>query len=300
VKQLANEFPKSASAQTGLGKLYAMKGDSTGARGAFERALTIDPKDIEALSGLTALDIQAKNPAAARARVDAHLVANQNDPRLLLLAARLYTVLGDANAAERTLRKVIEVDPAQLDAYALLGQLYASQRRLDEARAEFEKVAERRPKNAVGAQTVVAMILQMQNKQAEAQASYEKLLAMDPRAAVAANNLAWIYTEGRGNLDVALGLAQTARSQLPNSPEVSDTLGWVYYKKGLASLAVPIFRESVDKAPKNAVYQYHLGLAYAKSGNKEEARKALEQALVLNPTFDGSAEAQRVLAGLKG
>jgi Flp pilus assembly protein TadD len=47
------------------------------------------------------------------------------------------------------------------------------------------------------------------------------------------------------------------------------------------------------------VHQYHLGLAYAKSGNKEEARKALEQALALDPKFDGSADAQRVLAGLK-
>ena len=61
-----------------------------------------------------------------------------------------------------------------------------------------------------------------------------------------------------------------------------------------------IRRPSRDKSPKNAVFQYHLGLAYAKSGNTEEARKALEQALVLDPKFDGSADAQRVLAGLKG
>jgi tetratricopeptide (TPR) repeat protein len=299
VKQLAKAFPKSASAQIEMGLLYSLKGDSKSARSAFERVLMIDPTSIEALAGLTALDIQAKNPAGARARVDARLAANQNDPQLLLLASRLYTVLGDVNAAERSLRKVIEVDPAQLDAYALLGQLYASQHRLDEARAEFERVARLRPKNAVGAYTVVGMLLQMQNKQAEAQASYEKALSMDSKSAVAANNLAWIYAEGAGNLDVALGLAQTAKSQLPNSHEVSDTLGWVYYKKGLPSLAVPIFRESVDMSPKNAVYRYHLGLAYAQSGNKEEARKAFEQALLLDPKFDGAADARSLLAGLK-
>ena len=66
------------------------------------------------------------------------------------------------------------------------------------------------------------------------------------------------------------------------------------------NLAVPIFRENVSKSPGNAVYEYHLGLAYAKNGNKEEARQALEQALVLDPKFDGFADAQRVLAGLKG
>ena len=300
VKQLAKEYPKSASAQAELGQLYALKGDSKSARDAFEQALTIDPNNIEALTGHTAQELQAKNPAAARARVEARLAMNQNDPRLLLLAARLYMVLGDVTATERSLRKVIEVDPAQLDAYSLLGQFYASQRRLDEALAEFEKMAQLRPKSSVGAHTVVGMILQMQNKQAEAQARYEKVLSMDPKAAVAANNLAWLYAEGGGNLDVALGLAQTAKSQLPDSLDVSDTLGWVYYKKGVPSLAVPILRENVDKSPKNAVYQSHLGLAYAKSGNKEEARRALEQALLLDPKFDGAADAQRMLAELKG
>ena len=34
-------------------------------------------------------------------------------------------------------------------------------------------------------------------------------------------------------------------------------------------------------------------------GNKEEARKALEQALVLDPKFAGAADAQRGVAGLK-
>jgi tetratricopeptide (TPR) repeat protein len=299
MKQLAKDLPKSAGAQIDLGQLYALKGDSTRARVAFEQALTIDPKNVGALAGLTALDVQAKNPAAARARIDARLARDQNDPRLLLLAARLFTLLGDTNGTERSLRRVIEVDPAQLEAYSLLGQFYASQRRLDEARAEFEKIAQQRPKSS-GAQTIVGMILQMQNRLAEAQGSYEKVLSMDPKAAVAANNLAWIYAEGGGNLDVALGLAQTAKSQLPDSPEVSDTLGWVCYKKGLPSVAVRILRESVDKSPKNAVYRYHLGLAYAKSGNRDEARKVLEQALMLDPKFDGSADAKRVLAGLQG
>ncbi len=132
------------------------------------------------------------------------------------------------------------------------------------------------------------MILQIQNRPAEARARYEKVLAMDPMAAVAANNLAWIYAEDGGNLDVALGLAQTAKSRLANSSEVGDTLGWVYYKKGLPALAVPIFRDSVEQSPTIAIYRYHLGLAYAKNGDRNEARQALEQALHLDPQFDGS------------
>jgi Tfp pilus assembly protein PilF len=73
----------------------------------------------------------------------------------------------------------------------------------------------------------------------------------------------------------------------------------VYYKKGLAALAIPPLRESVDKDPKNAMYQFHLGLAYVKSGDAAAGRKALEAALALDPKFAGADEAQRTLASLK-
>ncbi len=300
VRRLATAFPKSSSAQTQLGQVAAIKGDVVGARRAFEHALKVNPNDVEALAALATLDIRAKNPAAARARLDARISPDTKDARLLLLAAQVYGAVGDATAAERTLKRVIEIDATQFDAYAMLGQFYASQRRLDEARAEFERLATMRPSTAVGAHTLIAIILQMQGKEAEAKARYEKVLAMDPRAAVAANNLAWIHAESGGNLDVALQLAQTAKSQLTNRPEINDTLGWVYYKKGLPALAIQPMKESVEQDPKNAGYHYHLGLAYLKTGDKENARKSLEQALVLDRKFDGAVEAQRILGELKG
>jgi tetratricopeptide (TPR) repeat protein len=298
-RKFAASYPKSPVAQTQLGQLLAIKGDAVGARRAFDQALALNPNEMEALGGLVALDFQANNGAAARARIDARVGADTKDPQLLLLAARVYATTGDTGATERTLRKVIDLDPTQLDAYVMLGQFYASQRRLDEARAEFERVAAKRPSAAVGAQTLIGMLLQMQGKDAEARTTYEKVIGTDPRAAVAANNLAWLYVEQGGNLDVALRLAQTAKSQLTDRPEVNDTLGWVYYKKGLAELAIPPLLESVGKAPKHPMYQYHLGLAYVKTGDVANGRKALETALALDPKFQGADDAQRVLATLK-
>jgi tetratricopeptide (TPR) repeat protein len=138
----------------------------------------------------------------------------------------------------------------------------------------------------------------MQDRLPEAQKKYERTLEIDPNAAVAANNLAWIYAEQNKNLDVALQLAQTAKSQLPDSAEVDDTLGWVYYQKGLATLAISSFEQSVAKDPANGVYLYHLGLAQLKNGDKVKARQSLEKALAAKGPFKEAAEARRVLAGL--
>ncbi len=169
---------------------------------------------------------------------------------------------------------------------------------MDQALVEFDNMTKQQPKN-VAAHTMVGMILQVQGKNAEAQKKYEQILTIDSRSPVAANNLAWMYAEAGTNLDQALQLAQTAQAALPEQPEVNDTLGFVYLKKDLATLAVPPLRVSVEKDPKNPVYHYRLGLAYSKTGDDAGARRELEASLKLSPTGPNSDEAKKILAGLK-
>jgi uncharacterized protein HemY len=40
------------------------------------------------------------------------------------------------------------------------------------------------------------------------------------------------------NIEEALNLAQSAKEQFPDDANISDTLGWVYYKKNIFSRAV--------------------------------------------------------------
>jgi len=73
-------------------------------------------------------------------------------------------------------------------------------------------------------------------------------------------------------------------------------LGFIYYKKNLASLAISTLRASAAKDPVNPIYQYHLGLAYASSGDTAQARGSLTRALALKPDFDGADQARRLLS----
>ena len=145
---------------------------------------------------------------------------------------------------------------------------------------------------------MVGVILETQGKRDEARRSYEATVAEMTNAPVAANNLAFMYAEEGKNLDVALQLATSAKQQVPDSAEVDDTLGWVYYKKDLATLAVGPLEESLKKMPDNADILYHLGLTYARIGEKAKAREALERALKLNPRLAGAASARQTLASV--
>jgi tetratricopeptide (TPR) repeat protein len=141
---------------------------------------------------------------------------------------------------------------------------------------------------------MAGVLLESMGKPEEARKRYEAALSLDPTAAIAANNLAWMTAETGGNLDVALQLAQTAKRGMPNQPQVDDTLGWIYYKKGMTRLAVPLLESAAKGFPNNATYHYHLAMAYSKEGYLSKAEASLAQATKLNPRFVQAAEAKRM------
>jgi tetratricopeptide (TPR) repeat protein len=137
-----------------------------------------------------------------------------------------------------------------------------------------------------------------QNDMAEAEHWWEKTIQIDSRSAAAANNLAWLYAQRNVNLDTALTLAQTAKAAYPTSAKANDTLGFVYYRKGLDTQAIYYAQQAIDLDPANPVFHYHLGLAYAQKGQDANARRALQHALDLKVNFDGAEDARRVLKTL--
>jgi tetratricopeptide (TPR) repeat protein len=125
---------------------------------------------------------------------------------------------------------------------------------------------------------------------------YQAALAIDSGSGVAANDLARVYALQNTNLDVALGLAQKAKEILPEDDSVTDTLAWIYYKKGLYSAAILLLQECVAKAPAHTAYHYHLGMAFLADGEKAKGREELEAALKAGLSGDDAQQARKALA----
>jgi tetratricopeptide (TPR) repeat protein len=135
----------------------------------------------------------------------------------------------------------------------------------------------------------------------QAEDADQSALTLSPQHPLASNNLARLMLQNGGNLDVALSLAQTARQGLPDSSAVADTLAWVDYQKGAYQSAIGLLQEVLqlqekNNAPDNPDTHYHLGMAYAKSGQPALAQQQLERALKINPN---ASEARKQLAQLK-
>jgi tetratricopeptide (TPR) repeat protein len=296
VGELLKLAPNAAVVHAVNGTLLASRNNAAAANTAFERALELSPGFLEALGGLTYLDLVARTPARAIARLEPEIAKQPVSAPLLALLARAQSAAGDQAKAEQTLRRAVSGDPRFTSGYAMLGQLYIQQRRLDEARAEFEGMVQRDP-SAVDARTMVGWLFEAQGKRDDARKSYEATVNGTQNAPVASNNLAFIYADQGTNLDLALKLATSAKQGLPDDASVDDTIGWIYYKKNLTSLAVRPLRDSLWKRPDNAEVLYHLGMTYAKLGDEANARETLERALKLDPQIGGD-EAKRALVSV--
>jgi Tfp pilus assembly protein PilF len=216
----------------------------------------------------------------------------------MIMTAQFDLQQQDFQAAEQTLRRVIDIAPGSIEAYRFLGQTLLKQNKLEQARVELENNVKRDPR-AIGSRTAIGVIYALTHDEDAAVKQYEAVLQIDPRAAIAANNLAWIYAQRGEKLQTAARLAQSAQLQLPDRLEVADTLGFVYYQQNLIQLAIPPLQNCVTKAPNYPMCRLHLGLALAKTKNLEQAKVNLEAALRLDPKIEGGDEARRLLTGLK-
>jgi len=127
----------------------------------------------------------------------------------------------------------------------------------------------------------LASILEKQLQFEKAIALYEKLLATEPDVLIAKNNLASLLTDHRTD-EASLGKARNLASKSKNSkiPYFRDTYAWASLNAGASvEEAVVILEDIVEESEKTTVYNYHLGMAYLKQGDKAVASQYLLKAI---------------------
>ena len=215
------------------------------------------------------------------------------------------------------LQKELKVNPANAEAYVMLGSLQLTKNLPDQALRNFQTAIERQPKNPVGytalaefyirnnkvdeAEKVIraalqeqpnnsalhltyAVVLEQKGNYDAAIAEYESLLKQDPGSLVIANNLASLLSDRRSDkasLDRAYAVAAILRkSQIPS---FKDTIGWIDYLRGDYKSATSLLEEAATAMPSRAIVQYHLGMSYIATGQGAKAAEQFKKALASSP-----------------
>jgi tetratricopeptide (TPR) repeat protein len=162
-----------------------------------------------------------------------------------------YVLLDDYTDAIKWLKRSVELQPTNKDAWYYLGRAYYSKAQLPEARTAFEKVLELHPKDTKS-QTNLGLILETNGQADAAIEAYRTAIAWEEKGA--------------------------ERSEQPYA-----NLGSLLLEQGRAQEALAFLEKAAAMAPRNAFCHLKLGIAYRQLGRLEESEGQLTQATSLEP-----------------
>ncbi len=254
------------------------------ARGRLDLALATLREAASRPPGSDALDAEwaltlglAGDASAGIAHARASLASNPESASLHRTLAALLFQVGNREDGERAAERALALAPDDPTPLRLAAEFLASRGAHEDARRAAERYLRIRTDDA-GVYFVLGVAQAGLGDDEAAIASYRKAAALDDGAFAARNNLAELLAK-RGDLAGALEAAQQAYAIAGGNPYVIDTLGWLYWRRGLVDRAISLLEEAHRALPAMPDAQYHLALAYRDAGRHDEARRLLESLL---------------------
>jgi tetratricopeptide (TPR) repeat protein len=296
--------PQSAFGYVQMGNLRFAQKQYDDAAKAYQDALDRNANSIDALRGLVNAYVAENQVDKAISMVNAQIGKAPNNSNYYdLLGAVLFRSKRDLSGAETALEKSTALDSHNYDALFQLCQVRAAKGEIDLAIATGEQSLKDNPRQP-NLDVQMGNLYESKSDWKKAEEAYQTALALNSQNPVASNNLARVMLHTGESLDVALSLAQAARRGLPDAPAIVDTMGWIYYQKGVYPLAISNLQEALTLQEKNKLadnpdIHYHLAMAYEKSSQPEMARQQFEQVLKINPNYRDAAAVKLELTHLK-
>lgn len=249
--------------------------DFAGARADGDAVLALNPQHTRALHLTVEARLALKDRAGAEEAVKSAAARQPQSAVLQTAAGELLAGFGKRVEGRRCLEAAVGADPAYAPAALALARLDQGEGRTADARNRLNAILASQPRNILALVSLGDLELVSGNR-AQAADFYRRASEVDRRNVLALNNYAYLRAEI--DPDGALPLAQKALEMAPESAMVLDTLGWIYFRKGLNDLAVANLEKAMSREP-TPRRQFHLGMAQMKVGLSEAAAENIAAAL---------------------
>jgi serine/threonine-protein kinase len=253
----------------------------------YRRAVELDPNYALAFAALTEyyifLGIHCVIPFAEGAKParEAAEKAVALDPNL----AEGHAVLGfveitynwDWQAAEKHLRRAIELNPNSVTAHSWLNTVLSQRGLFEEALAEINRVLELDPDSILSLH-LQAWVLYHARRFDESIAVHRKMLKNEPNYAWGLQTLGWALRHV-GQLEEAVAVSEKSVQLTGENPFYLTQLAAAYASAGEREKAEKILARLDEISQTRFVSEYMLALVYCALGDKEKAFENLEKSL---------------------
>ena len=193
---------------------------------------------------------------------------------------------GYLDQAAESFQQVIAARPDDAEGYYNLGTLNLRRNRFDEAKQYLQQTLKLKP-NYPEAWNNLGMLAGQQGQMGEAVQNFKQSLALRPNYATALLNLGNVYRRQRAYGD-ALDSLTRARALQPDDPEVNYSLGMLYAQQNQLQPAADYLGKAVALRPDYPEALNNLGVLAVREKNYAEAELQFRACIRLVPAFEES------------
>jgi len=264
------------------GNVSWAKGDLEGARGAYEKAVALDPGTHEAFYQLASL-WSARSPERSVAYLKKYLELRPEDAaEVYYQIAVLYNTKGDSEEVRKNLVLSKAADPYYPQPRYMLGEFYELRSDTAAAVAEYKELAELEPGNKALYNHIGSIYTSpAANNLPLAEKYFLLAYALDKTDPVASYWLS-IISEQRRDFRAAADYLEGS-SALKEDSDATLRLAYYYTQSGRYEKAIAMLETAAKKWPDNMELAYFLALGYDDTGKTPKARELLKVIIAKAP-----------------
>jgi tetratricopeptide (TPR) repeat protein len=276
--------PNSAAAHYGLALAFLGSKDPRRAYWELEETVRLDPNHVEARLRHGEFLLFGKKEELTRAveSADAVLALEPKRWEALLLKARAFAALGQAEEAGAVYQAAVEAAPDQPLPLLLLANHLRATGKKAEAEASFTRLTELHP--AVGSWTALAAFLAGEGRDAEAEAAFRKAIEIaKPEERTAAWSALASFLIAKERTADAEAVLKSALADEPGNLELIYALARFYHAAGRTAEADGMIEEATRAKPDDPAPLLLLSSYRGRIGDLPGALEAADRALKAAP-----------------
>lgn len=263
-----------------LGQRLYDEGRLAEAEEAFRQAISEEPENPV---GHFWLGLVLKDEAKlgdARTAFEKALALREREP-LLVIVGDIQLALGDLDAAERSFRRALELDPSNDETHFGLGRLAVARGDWSAAVEHLQEAARLDP-SPPGRRFELAKALFVLERMVETEAVVREAIAHDPTDAWSSYLLGCVLSQREDWRGAYEAIAQSVQ-HAPHIGLFWADLGEMTARLGFEAEADRLFREALARGSGNSMLNRKYGVFLQWRGSSEKSRAYLKRALDLDP-----------------
>lgn len=286
--------PKNPKAVTALALTAIARGDVDSGIERLEQTTRQDSGTYADMA-LISVYLRRQNLDAALKVIDRLQTKNPTQPLPYYLRARVLEQRKDIAGARAGLEKTLSIDPSYFPAVRVLAELDLAAGKPDAARARYEAMLKRDPRDYRALLALAEMRRRVGAKPEEITGLLSEATRLNPTEA-APRLLLIEHLLNTGDPKAAKSRAEEALAAIPDDPKLLDALGRAQLATGSPQQAIASLGKVAAAQPDQSEAQLRLAEAYLQAGDRSAARASLRRALQITPDMLAAQRQLIVLA----